>query len=89
MNELNYLLTISKHPRTVQLLQNALECEKCTPPIIKNGDHKSHQTCVSGTDSRPSEATGKISGHAVTGRIATKIKEYGEFLVYVIIYNCY
>ena len=82
MNELNYLLTISKHPRTIQLLQDALEHEKCSPCVVKNGDDESHQKCVSGTDSRvPSEATVKVSGHTVTGRIATKIKEYGKFLV--------
>ena len=87
MNELNYLLTISKHPRTIQLLQDALEREKRTSPVDKNGDDKSHQTCVSSTDGRPSEATVKVSGHAVTGRIATKIKEYGEFFVICVISN--
>lgn len=81
MDELNYLLTISKHPRTVQLLQDALEHEKCSPRVVNGGD-KSHQKYVSGTDSRvASEATVKASCHTVTstGRITTKIKEYGEF----------
>lgn len=83
VNELNHLLTISKHPRTVQLLQDALEHEKC-PPRVVNGDGQPPQRrSVSGTDSRvPSgAATVKASGHTVAGRITTKIKEYGEFLV--------
>ena len=80
VNELNYLLTISKHPRTVQLLQDALEHEKRSPHVV-NGDDRPHQKCVSGTDSRvPSEpATVKASGRTATGRITTKIKEYGEY----------
>jgi hypothetical protein len=78
VDELNYLLTISKHPRTVQLLQDALEHEKCSPCVV-NSDNKSHQKSVSCANKVASGVTVKASGHAVTGRITTKIKEYGEF----------
>ena len=82
MNELNYLLTISKHPRTLQLLQDAIEHEKCSPCVIKGTDDKSRQNCVTNNNTTPSDATVKVSDHAITGRIPTKIKEYGELLVF-------
>ena len=76
MNELSYLLTISKHPKTIQLLQHALDHEKRSFSVArKESDETSHQICVTGSNKVSVDTS---AGHAVTGKIATKIKEYGE-----------
>ena len=88
MDELSYLLTVSKHPRTLKLLQDALDQAKgFSPEERRNGDgteiHVTDNGNKTTTIASPhsENATVKVSGHTkppTTTWSATRITDYGN-----------
>lgn len=83
MDELNYLLTVSKHPRTLKLLQDALEHANSSE-AKRNGDGAESNVA---DDQRKTttfvnqSTTVKVSGHTKpshTSWSATRITDYGN-----------
>lgn len=95
MDELTYLLTVSKHPRTIKLLQDALEHAKCPKERgdkskVNHVTNNTDNTTVAETPATEREvATVKVGGHvksSTSSRITTRIKDYGEWLIHAVVY---
>lgn len=90
MDELSYLLTVSKHPRTLKLLQDTLEYTKINPSKAKGGNHESHITDKQEKNNNTEQLISKKSSAVKivsdvkpsnTSLGATRIKDYGELFI--------
>lgn len=85
MDEVSYLLTVSKHPRTLKLLQDALEHANSSD-LNRNGDGAEsnvtdNQRKTTSVNQSVEKTTVKVSGHTKpshTSWSTTRITDYGN-----------